>query len=175
MNSAWDFIKGKRKLLLCLAVLLAFALCLVLLLIPQGPPVQAVVVATNHVSGSQRLDVRVRNNSPKEYWVTAQTEILNRGSWQRFAGVDCELVAQAPWQIRMGLPVDELPAKAALTYRVSVPPQIEQWRLKFICCREASKIEKLLNECCGKVGLKYPFGQLSGSSVRSEHVLEFGE
>jgi hypothetical protein len=168
MNAAWNSIKANRKLLLCLAALLALVFCLVLLLTSRRTPFQVLAIATNAVEGASWVQIVITNTSAREYsiWATKQV-FLSRG-WQESSvdDIEVELKDMPPFPQWSGLKIRK---RGARTFRFPLPTQSTRWRLKFRGLPEAPEWERRIALWCWKAGLRY---QVRGSF---QHTIEFGQ
>jgi hypothetical protein len=168
MNAAWNSIKANRKLLLCLAALLALVLCAVPLLRASRTPFEAFLIGTNEVAGAQWVQVVVSNASPRSYMTRPLVEVMIKGKWdtsflrKALDGESLVRRSRAEWRERL------VRSEATLTYQFPLPTERARWRLKLHCVRQPSRRESKVIQWCSKLGFKYPFS-------RSEHTFEFGK
>jgi hypothetical protein len=164
MNAAWNSIKANRKLLLCLAALLALALILLFVSASQSP-LRVFAIGTNEAAGARWVDIAITNSSARTYAIDPHTEVMLGGNWKASSSV------RSPRQRTM--PPDAfftgnlLPGRESITYGFETPSESAHWRVRFFCFRKESAREQKMRQWFRRVGLK--------SDSLSEHVIEFGK
>jgi hypothetical protein len=171
MNSAWDFLKRKRKLLLCLAALLVLLSYAIVLLNAPRAPLHAFIIKTNEVAGVQWVHLVISNSSPSRLTsIQPHTEVMTAGKWEWSSVQQYKQQAIPPGESSSGV----LPGIESITYEIRVPPESARWRLNFFAMQDPTSWQKRIARCFKMLGLKCPF-KFSENFALSEHTVEFGK
>jgi hypothetical protein len=181
MNSTAQFIKARWRLLLCLAALIALALCALLFLTSRRASFHVFVSSTNKVRGVQTMQVVVTNilNASS---IQPVTEVMRDDRWVQVSTQRFEInTRESDWLTVRRLQVEEefswvdfptdlwVSPNARLIFRFPIPTESGRWRLKLVCPRPSSKWERRIAKWCEKLDFEYPF------STHSEYTFEFGK
>jgi hypothetical protein len=169
MNSTAQFIKVPWRLLLCLAALIALALCALLFLTSRRASFHVFVSSTNKVRGVQTMQVVVTNilNASS---IQPVTEVMRDDRWVQVSTQRFEInTRESEWLTVRRLQVEEefswvdfptdlwVSPNARLIFRFPIPTESGRWRLKLVCPRPFFEMGKENFKVVREAGLRVPF------------------